>query len=285
MEVISGAKALIEATAVTLGNFDGLHLGHLKLINRLIDLANKINGKSLVYVIEKENMEKIMTREQKVCALDALGVDYVVFRKFSKEFKNIKAEDFLKELKDKFNVSAAVVGDDYRFGKDRQGNITSFKKFFEVDVVERVDDVSSTKIRDLIQQGDVFSANELLGWEFCIEGKVMEGLKNGRKIGFKTANITKPVGMIIPKVGVYRTRTKYNDMVYDSITNIGTNPTIGSINYKSIETNIFDFDEDIYGKRIAVKFLERIRGERKFGSIEDLAQQINQDVKKIREGK
>lgn len=284
MKVVSEGEIFRQSTAVALGNFDGLHVGHMKLVNKLIEVAAKSGRKSLVYVIENDSCDSILPKRKQIDILDKAGVDYVMFRKFSDEFKNIKANVFLKKLKERFNVGTVVVGEDYRFGRDRMGDISSIKKFFEVDVVDRIDDVSSTTIRNMIREGNIAGANRMLGREFSLEGDVVEGLKNGRKIGFRTANLREPDGMIIPKVGVYKTRTKYNNNVYTSITNIGTNPTIGNLSHNIIETNILDFSEDIYGKSIEVSFVERIRDERKFNSIEELVVRIAEDVKKIREG-
>lgn len=284
MRILDEGEVLKKSMAITLGNFDGLHLGHMKLVNRLIDIAAKTGRGSLVYVIENCEHDRILTKEQQACILENAGVDYVLFRKFTDEFKRIKAEAFLDKLKKRFNVGAVVVGDDYKFGNNKEGGISCIRNFFDVDIVKRVDDISSTSIRNSILKGDVSLANKMMGREFLIEGKVVEGRKIGRKIGFRTANQKKPDGIIIPKVGVYKTRTKYNNNIYNSITNIGTNPTVGALCKNSIETNILDFEEDIYGKVIEVSFIERIRGEKKFARISDLQRQIEKDVQKIKEG-
>lgn len=283
MRIVSKGGIFRQSIAITLGNFDGLHKGHMRLVSRLVEIASKTNMKSMVYVIDNDSRCKILTKRQQIDILDKAGVDYVVFRKLSDELKNMEAYVFLKQLKERFSVGRVVVGDDYRFGKNRRGDIASINKFFEVDVINRVDNVSSTTIRDMIREGNVAGANRMLGREFSLEGRVVEGLKNGRKIGFRTANLEDMEGMIIPKVGVYKTRTKYNNNVYNSITNIGTNPTVGKIRQNRIETNILDFSEDIYDKRIEVSFVERIRDEKKFENLKELAVQIKKDVEKIRE--
>lgn len=269
---------------VTIGNFDGLHLGHLEIMKRLIDVGKAKNLEPMVYVIEKNCLgERILTREDKVDILKDIGICDVYFETFTSKFENTSAYDFIKKvLIDKFNVKAVVVGLDFRFGKNREGDISYLKKFFEVDVLKKVDNISSTGIRELIKMGNVKKANMLLGREFFLRGKVIRGLKIGRTIGFKTANLEIDSKMIVPSNGVYKTRTLYDGNLYNSITNIGYNPTIVGLRHKSIETNIFDFDQDIYDKNIEVYFLDKIREEKKFSSVDELVYNIKNDIKKVR---
>jgi riboflavin kinase/FMN adenylyltransferase len=199
VRVVSKGGIFRQSIAITLGNFDGLHKGHMKLVSRLVEIASKTNMKSMVYVIDNDSSCKILTKRQQLDILDKAGVDYVLFRKLSDELKNMEAYVFLKHLKERFSVGRVVVGDDYRFGKNRRGDIASINKFFEVDVINRVDNVSSTTIRDMIREGNVASANRMLGREFSLEGRVVEGLKNGRKIFVKPYVKGKEKDKYIPK--------------------------------------------------------------------------------------
>lgn len=269
---------------VAIGNFDGLHLGHKKLIERLKYIAKVNNLEPLVYIIERHYVaERILTKKQKVDILKDMGICNIYFEDFTEEFKSMRKDEFInKVLKDKFNVEAVVSSYDFRFGKDREGDIDYLKKFFNVEVVEKINGISSTNVRKLLRDGNVKEANKLLGREFSLLGTVVVGLKIGGTIGFRTANMKIDNETILPSNGVYKTKTCYNDKIYDSITNIGYNPTISSLKYKSIETNIFDFDEDIYGKDIEVYFLDKIRDEKKFKDVKELVSQIEKDIKKVR---
>lgn len=287
MKVILNDDKIFADTAVTLGNFDGLHRGHVKLIRELKNKALQYNLKTVVYVLEKpynKGLKRILTKEQKIEILSTMGVDYVYFQDFTKAFSNVTADEFVKDiLVDRLNMKLAVVGIDYRFGHNRQGDISYLEnnadKFgFKVDVVDKIDGISSTNIRKLIQKGDIREANNLLGRPFCFSGRVIEGLKIGRTIGFRTANLDEQQGLVIPANGVYKTITTYNNNKYKSITNVGNNPTISNLEYKSIETNIFEFDQDIYGENIKVEFLDRIRKEKKFKSVDELVMQIKDDI-------
>ncbi len=269
---------------VAIGNFDGLHLGHKKLIERLKYIAKVNNLEPLVYIIERHYVaERILTKKQKVDILKDMGICNIYFEDFTEEFKSMRKDEFInKVLKDKFNVKAVVSSHDFRFGKDREGDVDYLKKFFNVEVVEKIDGISSTNVRKLLRDGNVKEANKLLGREFSLLGTVVVGLKIGGTIGFKTANMKIDNETILPSNGVYKTKTCYNDKIYDSITNIGYNPTISSLKYKSIETNIFDFNENIYGKDIEVYFLDKIRDEKKFKDVNELVSQIEKDIKKVR---
>lgn len=292
MRVILSGDKIFEDTAVTLGNFDGLHRGHIKLINELKDKACKNNLKTVVYILEKpynSDTKRILTKEQKMDILNTMGIDYVYFQDFTKDFSNITASRFIQDiLVDSLNARLVVVGTDYRFGYNRCGDVLYLQnnadKFgFKVNVMDKIDAISSTAIRKLIQNGNIKEANYLLGRPFCFRGNVVKGLKIGRTIGFRTANLEARDGLVIPGNGVYKTATTYNNKVYKSITNIGNNPTISDLKYKSIETNIFEFNQDIYGENIEVTFLDRIRKEKKFKNINELVAQIRDDINTCRD--
>ena len=288
MEILSKNDKIVYDTAVTIGNFDGLHKGHIKLINELKKRAQEKNLKSVVYILEKSSdftTDKITTKRQKIEILNLMGIDYVYFKNFTKDFSYMKPFNFIEDiLKNRLNARLVVVGPDCKFGYRRQGDITYLKdksnKFnYSVDVIEKIDNISSTNIRNYIQSGDIKNANNLLGRSYSLEGVVKEGLKIGRTLGFKTANLSLEQGIVLPSNGVYKTRTKYNQKMYDSITNVGNNPTVSNLNYKSIETHIFDFDKEIYGENIEVYFLGKIRDEKIFSNREELVLQIKNDIK------
>ena len=288
MEILSKNDKIVYDTAVTIGNFDGLHKGHIKLINELKKRAQEKNLKSVVYILEKSSdftTDKITTKRQKIEILNLMGIDYVYFKNFTKDFSYMKPFNFIEDiLKNRLNARLVVVGPDCKFGYRRQGDITYLKdksnKFnYSVDVIEKIDNISSTNIRNYIQSGDIKNANNLLGRSYSLEGVVKEGLKIGRTLGFKTANLSLEQGIVLPSNGVYKTRTKYNQKMYDSITNVGNNPTVSTLNYKSIETHIFDFDKEIYGENIEVYFLGKIRDEKIFSNREELVLQIKNDIK------
>ena len=288
MEILSKNDKIVYDTAVTIGNFDGLHKGHIKLINELKKRAQEKNLKSVVYILEKSSdftTDKITTKRQKIEILNLMGIDYVYFKNFTKDFSYMKPFNFIEDiLKNRLNARLVVVGPDCKFGYRRQGDITYLKdksnKFnYSVDVIEKIDNISSTNIRNYIQSGDIKNANNLLGRSYSLEGVVKEGLKIGRTLGFKTANLSLEQGIVLPSNGVYKTRTKYNQKMYDSITNVGNNPTVSNLNYKRIETHIFDFDKEIYGENIEVYFLGKIRDEKIFSNREELVLQIKNDIK------
>lgn len=288
MEVLSSGDKIFFETAVTIGNFDGLHKGHLELINKLCESAKKKGLKSVIYILEKKinaKNNRITTKTQKVEILKELGVDYVYFEDFTKEFSNIKADSFISDiLKNRLNAKLIVVGSDCKFGYKRQGDIEYLKSLsaklnYDVEVVKKIKDVSSTAIRNLIQDGEISKVNILLNRKYSLEGVVKEGLKIGRTIGFKTANLDIEFDVVLPKNGVYKTKTKYNNKTYNSITNVGNNPTISNLDYKSVETHIFNFDKEIYGENIEVEFLGKIRDEIKFSSKEELIMQIKKDIR------
>lgn len=282
---------------VTIGNFDGVHLGHQILFSEVVDKAHKMGGTSVVVtfdphplkVLRPDCIRLISTTEQKIELIDRAGIDVLVIIPFDLEFAATSAENFVDEvLIGKIGVQELVVGYDYAFGKGRQGNIDFLKEKgkkegFPVTVVEAHYEggmlVSSTKIRELVAKGRMRDVRTLLGRYYQIRGEVQKGRqRGGRVVGFPTANLQISEEDLCPKRGVYVTQVIYGGKCYGGVSNIGYNPTFGE-NRLVAETHIFDFDDDIYGKPIKINLLRHLRGEKKFSGPEALARQIRQDIK------
>ncbi|QEK12228.1 bifunctional riboflavin kinase/FAD synthetase [Crassaminicella thermophila] len=298
MEVITSLENIeIDSnTGIALGSFDGVHIGHQALIVNLVDVCKKSNLKSVVYTFRNHprNLtvsngapKRIITDKKKFHLLAELGVDYTVFIDFDDYQRTLSPEKFIKEiLKDKFKMSYAVVGFNYRFGYRAQGdaaflNHLKEKYSYDVMIVKAIniqdEVISSTKIREFISNGDIGKANLFLGRNYSIVGNVIHGKGLGKEFGFPTANIFVNKDYILPSSGVYFTKCIIDNKMYYSITNIGVNPTIGK-NPISIETHIFKFDGDLYGKEIEILFFQKSRDEMKHEKIQDLICQINRDV-------
>ena len=291
-----------ENSFVTIGNFDGVHLGHQMLFSEVVSRAYQKQGTSVVVtfnphplqVIRPEiGIKLISTYEQKVEMIALAGIDVLVVIPFTRDFASTSAEVFVDEiLINMIGVKELVVGYDYAFGKGRQGNIEFLRKQgelkgFPVTVVEPyyVDDmlVSSSKIRELVGQGRMLDVKKLLGRSYQIRGTVQEGKKRGGPVvGFKTANLHLSEEDLCPKHGVYVTQVVYDGKCYGGVLNIGYNPTFGG-NRLSAETHIFDFNQEIYGKKIKINLLKYLRGEKKFSGPEELATQIRDDIRQARE--
>jgi riboflavin kinase/FMN adenylyltransferase len=299
MAVISDLKNLrhpLRNPVLTIGNFDGVHQGHLALFGMVKERARLIDGQSAlitfdphpIKVIKPGNGPRLITlTEQKLELIEKANIDVVFCIPFTKEFAAISAHDFVQKiLVGRIGVREIVVGYDYTFGHNREGDIQFLKKTggdfgFVVHVVEPVyvgdKLVSSTSIRKLVQEGNFFEARELLGRDYQICGTVVRGKnRGGRLLGFPTANI-ELIDELVPKLGVYAVNVMVDNQTLAGVTNIGFNPTFGKGPF-SVETHILDFDGDLLGKKISVKFIERLRDERPFGSIRDLADQIGRDI-------
>ncbi|MGL5150140.1 MAG: bifunctional riboflavin kinase/FAD synthetase [Clostridium sp.] len=279
---------------VALGSFDGLHLGHLSLIEKVINEAREKDGASMVYtfknhprtILNKENPPKLlMDNNTKEETLRSLGLDYLVFEEFTSEFMKLTPEEFVKNLVVNYNVKGIVVGFNYRFGFKNLGDITLLKELsgkynYELFVLEPFTFkdivVSSSRIRKELIDGDIVEVNHMLSRPYSISGIVTHGKKLGRTIGFPTANLKINENMLLPKTGVYYTNVLYDKKIYKGITNVGMNPTVNGKNI-SVETFILDFNEEIYEKEIRVSFLSYIRGEKKFNSLKELLSQLKLD--------
>lgn len=299
MEVIYGLETITENynnLCVALGTFDGVHLGHREVIGSAIKRAKEIGGKSMVFtfsphplrVITSTNGPKLInSREEKILLLERMGVDVLVFANFTVDFADMHPKEFIKNiLKETLHAKELFVGFNYTFGKNGIGNtdnIASMSEKFNIKVsvmppVKMGNKIiSSTLIRKSITKGNLCEAGKYLGSPYMITGEVVDGKKMGRKLGFPTANL-KLVNKVYPPYGVYGVRVFLKDREFYGIMNIGQNPTLKPGEH-SIETFIFDFAEDIYGKTIIIEVLEFIREEKKFGSVEELKKAIDEDIR------
>ena len=298
MKVIQSIAAFnsSEKTIVTIGTFDGIHIGHQKILKNLIRAANNEGKKSVLLtffphprmVLQKDNKILLLnTIEEKSGLLEKMGLDYLIIHPFSKEFSRLTALDFVRDiLINKLNTSKLIIGYDHHFGKNREGNIHQLKEYsllydFKVEEIpaQDIDDVSvsSTKIRTALKDGNLKTANNYLGYHYMLNGTVVSGKKLGGTIGFPTANLEiKEPYKLIPKTGVYIIKTHINTVLYTGIMNIGFNPTVLG-KHQTIEAHLFDFNEDLYGKEIMIEFIYFLREEHKFKSIEELVVQLNID--------
>jgi riboflavin kinase/FMN adenylyltransferase len=305
MEIFNNLADITEPftnSFVTIGNFDGVHLGHHMLFSEVVSRAYQKQGTSVVVTFEPHPLQVvrpeigiklISTYEQKVELISLAGIDVLVVIPFTRDFAATSAEAFVDDILIRIiGVKELVVGYDYAFGRGRQGNIEFLReqgrlKGFPVTVVEPyyVDDmlVSSSKIRELVSQGRMMDVKKLLGRSYQIRGTVQEGKRRGGSVvGFKTANLHISEEDLCPKHGVYVTQVVYDGKCYGGVLNIGYNPTFGE-NRLSAETHIFDFDQDIYNKTIKINLLKYLRGEKKFSGPEELAAQIREDIRRARE--
>ncbi len=286
----------MNGTIVTIGTFDGVHLGHKKIIKRLIEIAKNKRLKSVVLtffphprmVLQKNSGLKLLnTISERESILTSLGLDQMVIKTFTKEFANLSAHDFVKNiLVDTLQAKYVIIGYDHQFGKNRSADFHDLKVFgkefgFEVEEISVQDvehvSVSSTKIRKAILEGDIETANAYLGYSYFLTGTVVKGKGIGRKIEFPTANVhIKEDYKLIPKDGVYVIKAIVKGKKVCGMMNIGNNPTVDGSN-QSIEAHIFDFDEDIYDESIKIELFKRLRDEYKFESIEALKLQLKKD--------
>ena len=278
----------IPTSAVALGKFEGLHLGHALLIRGAVDYAKEKNAQSVVFTIRQPGTPRIYTSEERARILTVCGVDVDMECAFTPEFMAMTPEAFAKDvLADRLHAGCVFVGEDFRFGKNRAGDAALLKELgktygFDVRVFEKlcVDgaEVSSSRIRGLMEAGHMDAVNNLLGRDYSITGLVREGKKLGRTIGFPTLNLIPDENKLLPKSGVYATEAEIDGRIWRAITNVGSNPTVESGNRIKVETHLLDFSEDAYGKEITVRFLRFIRDEKRFSSIDELKEQIKSDL-------
>ncbi len=285
---------------IVLGDFDGLHIGHQTLIDTVIKESKNNNIKSSVLFFK--NHTSLVTRrekdlallsdsEQKLSILRKLGIDIVYTIDFNEGIMSLSGEEFVKKiLLEKLNTKVVVVGFNYKFGYKASCDAKALKNFgkkygFKVIVVEPVcvDEqlISSTLIRKLIKQGQISKANNYLGRHYSIKGEVIQGSKRGRRLGFPTANLKMDYGFTIPKLGVYKTNTLIDGELFSSVTSVGINPTYNEKEIK-IETHIIDFNKNIYGEKLEIRFLEYIRNEIKFHTEKELIEQIYRDINLVK---
>jgi len=282
-------------TTVTLGTFDGVHLGHKKIIERLTQHSPE-KHQSLVLTFfphprmvlqEKSDIKLLNTIEEKAELLEKAGLQNLIIHPFDQSFSQLSAEEFVKEiLVNQFNVGKIIIGHDHRFGKNRSADIHDLIAFgqkyhFDVEQIsaQEIDEVSisSTKIRNALQDGNIHLANEYLGYNYFLTGIIVKGKQLGRTIGFPTANLKiEEDYKLIPQNGVYVVKSFINEKEVFGMMNIGTNPTVGG-QTQTIETNFLDFSDDLYDKKLKIELLHRIRSEEKFASLEALKERISKD--------
>lgn len=288
-----------EPTAITLGKFDGLHLGHKKLIKHVLDKKEK-GAKAVLFtfdappgsVVREKFQEILTTNEERRIFAEEAGIDYLVECPFIPEVMNMEPEYFIKDIVNKLNIKYFVVGPDFRFGHQRKGDADLLKVLssvygYEVEVIEKEQldgiDISSTYIREEIQKGNIEKGNQLLGYPFTVRGEVVHGRQLGRKMGMPTTNILPVRQKLLPPSGVYISATIIRGKKYGSVTNIGYKPTVGATLTKGVETYIFDCQMELYGEVIEVQLLRYIRKEKKFDSIEELKEQMQKDIEVAKE--
>lgn len=300
MKIFHGTEnaSIARPTVLTLGVFDGLHIGHQRIMQRVVERAKVVQAVPTAItfdphpraVLHPESAPPLLqTLDQRLANFEFLGIEQTIVIPFTHEFAAHPAEDFLKDIiRDRLHAKEVYLGMGFAFGRNRGGNIELLRKMgdklgFAADEVEEVQlngqRVSSSVIRELLAAGRVNLARRMLGRPYGVEGVIIRGLRRGHTIGFPTANL-KPDNRVIPRYGVYATATLIDGTWRKSITNIGVRPTFENDNEPSIESYIFDFDGDLYGDVLRVRFLHRIRDERKFNGIDQLKAQIERDTRR-----
>lgn len=289
-------------TAVTTGTFDGVHNGHKVIIDQLKRAAKKINGESVLLTFfphprmvlypDDCDLRLLNTINERVEMLEKSGIDNLIIHPFSKEFSRLSSTEFVRDiLVNQLNLSTLVIGYDHHFGRNREGSFKHLEELaplygFEVEEISAQEiqqvNISSTKVRTSLLNGEIYAANQFLGYNYFIKGTVVHGEKTGRKIGFPTANIVvNEWYKLIPTNGVYAVKAKIEGRVFNGMLNIGSRPTLNQNNIETIEVNIFNFDEDIYDQEIVIEFFEKIRDEQKFEDLSALKKQLNIDKEQV----
>ncbi len=298
MKIVHSIKSFVahKPTIVTIGTFDGVHLGHRKILDQIIATAKSQDCESLVLTFfphprmvlqEGTEMKQLNTLNEKIALLEDLGVDHLVVHPFDKEFSRLTAEDFVKQvLVDTFKLKKIIIGYDHRFGRNRTADINDLTEFgntfgFEVEQISAQEinevSISSTKIRTALSEGHIELANDYLGYDYSLTGMVTKGKQLGRTIGYPTANINPEEDYkLIPQNGVYIAKSIINGKTVYGMMNIGNRPTVDGTTL-TIEINYFDFDQDLYDQKITVSFLKRMRNEQKFDSLDALKAQLALD--------
>ncbi|MNS92822.1 Riboflavin biosynthesis protein RibF [compost metagenome] len=286
---------------LTIGSFDGVHEGHQKIIKHVVDRAKSVGGESILLTFEPHPRKIIQpdqplgllsSLEEKIARITAEGIDHIIVIPFSRDFSMMSAEDYVIDfLYNTFKPHTIIIGYDHHFGHNRSGNIHTLKEMLpgSVQVIEIAEhliheaDVSSTKIRKAIMQGQIATATEMLGRTYGFEAVVVHGNKIGRTIGYPTANLQPTYGdILVPGIGIYAVKVQHKDRVYKGMMSIGKRPTVTDDNIVTLEVNILDFNEDIYGEKLFVEFIAYVRGEEKFSGLEELKARIAQDELEIR---
>ncbi len=296
MEYIAGnTNFKLKNSAVTLGKFDGLHLGHQQLIDLIISYKEQgLKAVMFSFLLHPGNLfsdkefELINTEEEKLVKLNHCGVDVLVSYPFTEETRSMDPEDFIKEiLVEKLDAKIIVVGNDFRFGLHRRGDVALLKDYettygYKVISCEKKkwknEIISSSAIRDALKVGNMEAVNAMLGYPYTIRGEVVHGRRIGRTLGMPTTNLIPPSTKLLPPCGVYASKTLIEGIYHTGVTNVGYKPTVGEEEYIGVETYIFDYDSDLYGKMIEVELFYYIRPEMKFGSLEELMIKMREDI-------
>ncbi len=299
LDKIEKTKKTLPYPVLTLGNFDGVHLGHQAIFKKLIDRAKKMNGTSVVYtfvphplrVIAPERAPRLLTTyKDKIALIEKSGIDAIICANFTKQFSAISAESFVRDvLHDLIGVKEIIIGANYNFGKGRKGSPELLKQLgkelgFKVSVLREIQKsdvtLSSSRIRALVAKGKVDEAASMLGRRYSVEGIVIEGANRGKRLlNTPTANLL-TANELLPKDGVYAVNVEINGNMYGGASNIGHNPTFKDKQF-SFETHILDFDGELVGKTIRVHFVKRVRDEMKFSSVRELSRQLKHDIEEI----
>ena len=298
METYNGIEEfkLIPNAVVTMGTFDGVHKGHEVLLNRLKNLASQYCGQSVVLTFfphprmvlyGDQEIKLLSTIDERQKIIEEAGIDHLIIHPFSQEFSRMSSLEYVRDiLVNKLGVKCLVIGYDHHFGRNREGSFDQLQEYstiYDFDLVEipakeiQQINISSTKIRASLLQGEIQAANQFLGYPYKLTGTVVKGNRIGREIGFPTANIkVKETYKLIPYKGVYAVKIRVRDVLFTGMLNIGSRPTVQG-NHETIEVNIFDFSESIYNQVVEITFYERIRCEKKFKELSDLKAQLEID--------
>ena len=274
-------------TALTIGKFDGFHKGHRLLLQEISDYSAKTGAEAVCYKLEFGG-DSILSRDEQEKVISGYGISRLCRVEFTPEYADVLAEDFVRDIiHEELGAEYVVVGSDFRFGRDRAGDVhlleeLSDKYGFKVKSFDKLvmdgEIVSSTRIRHLLEEGLVDEASKLLGKDYDLTGTVADGKKLGRSLGYPTLNLQFPENKILPRLGVYSSVTVIGDDTYNSITNVGRRPSVDDGDEVNIETFIYDFNDDIYGREVSVKLTHFLRDERRFESLEALKNQIAIDI-------
>lgn len=287
----------IRKPVLTIGTFDGVHLGHQSILNHLKQTAARIGGETVVFTFhphprialnpEDHGLELIQMPEERFAKLERLGIDHLILCPFDKEFSRTSATEFVRNiLVNKIHLHTLTIGYDHHFGRNREGNIQLLRELapvygFHVEeipaFIESEKSVSSTKIREAISEGDIAEANQLLGEVYHFGGEVVKGDQLGSKIGFPTANIQVNKLQLMPKSGVFAVRVKRGDHYLDGMMNIGKRPTVLRNGERRVEIHLFEFSESVYGENLVVYLIDKVRDEQSFPSLDALTEQLKKD--------
>lgn len=291
LRITKHSEYLPVQTVVTVGKFDGFHLGHRSLLAEVLKEAEHGLAACVVSFSTPVDIERSMiyTREEQRKLCESMGIDVLAEYPLDESMREMAAEQFVSEILCKrLQAKVIVAGEDFRFGKDRAGDVTLLQNLEETydyrtvcipKVTEKTVRISSTGIRKLLAEGDVSAANEMLGRPYAVFGEVLHGKKLGRTLGFPTMNLIPPTQKLLPAYGVYVTKTNVDGQWFDGITNIGLRPTVDSDKQVSVETHLFAYEGDLYGKQVEVQFLHFLRPERKFADVEALRAAMLEDLK------